>query len=420
VNPAKFKIYLVLLLLAISGSVSFINGFLHLGINTSYIFLALDAVLIFTAFLSFGLRKNNGLVFIIVTFLLVCISSYILNRNELSLLFFINGLRDFLPYILFPVIFINILQSSAKMSLPASLNIFLYIFLVLQIPAAILQFLEFGAGDEVGGTLGAGGSGMLTFTVYLSTYYLMINGFDHRQFLKSLFKKSYLLLFWIPTFINETKISFLMIILFFILLSPLKMSSVFRLVFISVIVIPVIMLFNNFYSKVAGKDFFSDIFKKEYLEEYLFGNSNVDLSGNMDVPRLMKIQLAFNLQKGDKFMLGNGLGQFKGGSVLDLTSYSTRYNWLLAGSVPMSFFVFVQTGILGYLVFLLLWINLLKKAWNNKSFGYSRNMALFCTISFFIIQFYNDSLRSLFFCGVILYFMIYSAYRNDEGEKQAA
>lgn len=413
-NLSKLKIYIVLFLLAVSGTVSFIVSYFQLPVNPSYIYLILDVILLFTAFLSFNLKNSKRLIFLILLFLLVFVFSFYVNRNELDFLFFMNGIRDFLPYLLFPVIFFNLFQSSAHISFAKSMEIFLYIFLVLQIPASFIQFLAAGAGDEVGGTLGRGGSGMLTFTVYLSTYYLMIRDFDQKNFMKSLLRRSYLLIFWIPTFINETKISFLMIVLFFVLLAPLKLSSIFRVTLIAALIIPVILLFNNFYRQVAGKDFFSEIFKKEYLEEYLFGNSNVDLSGNMDVPRLMKIQLALKLQKGDKFFFGNGLGQFKGGSVLSLTSFSTRFNWLLAGSVPMSFFVFVQTGLFGFLVFIMVWYNLFKKAWDNRSFVFARNMSLFCTISFIVILFYNDSLRSLFFCGLIMYFMIFAGSKRDE------
>ncbi len=417
-NLGKLKIYLILFLLTVSGSVSFIVGYFQLGINPSYVYLAMEAVMLFTAFLSFNLRNSSQVISLLILFVFVCILSFYVNRHELGLLYFVNGLRDFLPYLLFPVIFLNIFQSAAFRSLPKTIDVFLYIFLIFQIPAAFLQFFESGAGDEVGGTLGSGGSGMLTFTIYLSTYYLMIRDFDHRKFMKSLWKRSYLLLFWIPTFINETKISFLMIILFFILLAPLKLSSIFKITFIAALIIPVLLLFNNFYSQVAGKDFFTDIFKKEYLQEYLLGNDNVDLSGNMDVPRLMKIKLALELQKGDRFIFGNGIGQFKGGSVLDLTSFSTRYNWLLAGSVPMSFFVFIQAGLVGYIVFVLIWFNLLKKAWRNKSFIYARNFSLYCTISFVIIQFYNDSLRALFFCCMMMYFMTFAASWEDKKEPQ--
>lgn len=373
-------------------------------------------ILVMIAISSFSIKGNKILITLMLLFLMVSVISYFINIKGLSLLSFINGMRDFLPYFLFPVIFIKISQFNDYESLVRMINRFLYIFLIIQIPVSIQQFLEMGAGDYVGGTFGLGGSGVLTFTVYLSTYYLMIQNFDPNNFVRSILKRSYLLILWLPSFINETKISFVLMILFFLLLLPLNIKSIFNSVIIFLVLIPVLFYFDSVYTKTTGHGFLDEIFQEEYVTRYLFGDSDMDFSQTGDIPRFTKIILAFQIQKKETHYFGNGAGQFKGGTTLSLTPFATSYMWLLQGSRPMLFLVFVQMGLLGYIIYALFWLKLFSNAWNNKKFKYSRNFSLYLMAAYIIIMFYNQSFRHLFFAGIFMYFIVFAQYWMDDKE----
>lgn len=412
----KFKIYIIISLLFISGFVNFFVEFAGLGINVSYVSALLDMILVMVAMFSFGIKGNKMLIAFMLLFLMVSILSYFINIKDLTLVSFVNGMRDFLPYFLFPVIFIRIFQHNDYKSLVKIMNRFLYIFLIVQIPVSIQQFIKMGAGDYVGGTFGLGGSGVLTFTVYLSTYYLMIQNFDHNKFFQSILKKSYLLVLWLPSFINETKISFMLMILFFVLLLPLNIKSIFNSILIGLVLIPVLLYFDSVYTKTTGYGFLDEIFQKEYVTRYLLGDSDMDLSQTGDIPRFTKIILAFQIQKKEIFLFGNGAGQFKGGTTLSLTPFATSYMWLLQGSRPMLFLVFVQLGLLGFIFYALSWLKLVSNAWKNKTFMYSRNLCIYLMAAYIIIMFYNESLRYLFFSGIFMYFIVFANYWRYEKE----
>jgi hypothetical protein len=374
----------------------------------------LDILLFIVAILSFDLKNNKELLVIIFLFLIIALLSYSLNSNELEFIYFINGIRDFFPFFLFPILLNNVFKSDHVLLFKRYMNRFLYVFLIFQVPFSMQQYLAEGAGDNVVGTLGAGTSGILTFTVYLITYYLMIQDFDQQHFVKSFLKKIYLLFFWLPSFINETKISFLLIIMFFLLLMPLNLKSVLKSVLLLILIIPILFFFVNFYNKTSEFNSFNEILTKEFLNRYLAGEDDIDYNVDFDVPRFTKIGLTFEIQKDEKLLLGNGIGHFKGGSTLPLTQFASEYQWLLFGSIPMIFFILIQVGVLGLLVFLIFWYYLFKQSWKNNLFNYSQNLSLFCCLSFLIIMFYNDSLRSLFFCGIVMYLMVFSSHwKND-------
>lgn len=403
-------------MLFISGFVNFLVEFAGLGINVSYMSALLDMILVMIAMSSFSIKGNKILITLMLLFLVVSVISYFINIKGLALLSFINGMRDFLPYFLFPVIFIKIFQFNDYELLVKMMNRFLLVFLIIQIPVSFQQFIEMGAGDYVGGTFGLGGSGILTFTVYLSTYYLMIQNFDPNNFVRSILKRSYLLILWLPSFINETKISFVLMILFFLLLLPLNIKSIFNSVIIFLVLIPVLFYFDSVYTKTTGHGFLDEIFQKEYVTKYLFGASDMDLAQTGDIPRFKKIILAFQIQKKEIHYFGNGAGQFKGGTTLSLTPFATSYMWLLQGSRPMLFLVFVQMGLLGYIIYALFWLKLFSNSWKNKKFKYSRNLSLYLMAAYIIIMFYNESLRHLFFTEIFMYFIVFAQYWMDDKE----
>lgn len=404
-NQKKILVYSTLIILTISG----INGFLIeeglLNINPSLLSLLLDVLLLIVTILSIKNTKQiRFLIYIFLFFLFFTLITNVFNPNELTAVLYFNGLREFLPYFLFPLIYLNILQSSLQDYFIKKINIFLYFFLIIQIPVSLYQFSINGAGDAVGGTLGEGSSGILTFIVFLTTYYLMTQDIDYKNIVRSFIKKSYLLIFWLPAFINETKISFFLIILFFLLLVSFSVNNLLKYLLIGIVLIPALMVFDSIYDNVTGNSYSNEILDKDFFESYLMS----DEEHYTDIPRLQKIAIVFTTFKAEEIILGRGVGQFKGGKTLSMTPFAEQNDWLLSGSRPMFFFLLVQVGIVGTILFSFYWVFLISLRRKKNQVNYSGNLIIYSSACFLIIQFYNDSLRSLFFCGIIMYIMCYA------------
>lgn len=405
--PNKIILNFLIFILAISG----LNGFLIeeglLNINQSFLNLILDVALLIVFIFSIKNTKQfRQLFFVLLVFILLTVISFILNSDELNIIIYLNGLREFLPYFLFPIIYINLFQSSQRHFIIKKFNAFLYLFLFLQIPISFYQFSINGAGDMVGGTQGKGFSGNLTFIVFLSTFYLMTQGFDEKNIIRSFLKKSYLLIFWLPAFINETKISYILISLFVFLLVKLSISNIPKYIFIVILLFPALYIFNYVYQNTSNYFDSTEFLSSDFLEEYLTS----DDEQYSDIPRFQKVAIFLTRFNKTEIILGKGIGQFKGGTTLALTPFASKYDWLLNGSVPMLFFLLVQVGIVGTSVFILYWILIITIKPRNQKISYSTNIITFCTVCFLIIQLYNESLRSLFFSGIMMYIICYAVY----------
>lgn len=411
----KILVNFTLLILLVSG----LNGFLIeqglLSINKSVLNLVLDLILLTLGIFSIQNTKQfRYLLLIFSLFLISTLVSAAINTLEFTTKAYINGLRDFFPYFLFPIIYLNIFQSSWKVIFIKRFNTFLYIFLILQIPISLYQYSIDGAGDTIGGTQGAGFSGILTFIVFLATFYLMTQSIDERAVFKSFMKKSYLLIFWLPAFINETKISFILIILFFLLLNIISISNIWKYIIACIILFPLLIGFNSLYESTTGNNYTDEILNKDNLEQYLTS----DDENYTDIPRFQKIAIFFTTFETKEIFFGKGLGQFKGGTTIELTPFAESYEWLLSGSRPMLFFLVIQVGLIGTLTFMFLWIKLISMWSRERNSNYSLNLIIFSSMCFVIIQMYNDSLRSLFFCGIIMFTLTYALSGNHNFKRK--
>jgi len=409
--PLKFLFNFTIFIFAVSG----LNGFLieegFFPINRSILSFLLDILLCVVAF--FSLRSKRQIIQILVffsIFLSLTIVSFFLNDSELTIINYLNGIRDFLPYFLFPIIFFYLFQSIEKQVIITKFNNFLYLFLFLQIPVSLYQFSVYGAGDMVGGTQGSGYSGNLTFIVFLSTFYLMTQGFDGNNIIRSFLKKSYLLIFWLPAFINETKISFVLISLFLFLLVKLSISNIPKYIFILILLLPSLYFFNSIYQKTSTYFDSTEFLSSNFLEEYLVSDEEYS-----DIPRFQKVVIFLTTFNNTEIFFGKGIGQFKGGSTLAPTPFASQYEWLLLGSIPMLFFLLVQIGIIGAIWFILFWFFLIsQRPKQQMRFCYSTNLIVFITTCYILVLFYDSTFRFLFSTGIYMYILCYSLYYNSD------
>jgi hypothetical protein len=357
-------------------------------------------------------KSPKRILIILYSFLVISTINFFLNQNH-QLISHINGLRDFLNIFSLFIIFNNIFNSSYVYYFNSLFKKFAIIFLTLQIPFSFLQYIKSGykAGDSVGGTLSMGGSGLLTLSIFILVYYLIENsGFN--SFYKKMGYLFSISFFFLPIVINETKISFILIPLFFITLLDYKdiKTSVVG------IVLGLLLFFSflNFYSdrSEAYKNPVTEIFSQDFLEVYLAGDEQV----NEDIPRFTKIALSFQLMSNEnsKMLFGHEYGAFKGGTTLELSPFTKKYQWLLQGTVPYLFYLLITGGILLIAIILWLYISQANIQYSNDSKSYSKRLLVFISCLFFLILFYNDAFRDLSVLIFFTYTFFFSLYYKSQ------
>ncbi|MDE5786698.1 MAG: hypothetical protein K2H98_09215 [Duncaniella sp.] len=382
-------------------------------------------------FLVMGLLtlRNRRDIIVFISFLIIGLtSSLVLNRETMIITF--NGTRSYFGLIFSVPIMRWFMTGKNASRFMRSFDRQLFFFLVLQVPCIFWQFFRYGAGDFVGGSLGYWSSGIISSLIYSVSLYLVSKRWDYDDYLGSLRENYIYFLLLIPTFFNETKASFIYLMLYFLLLLRLKISMVKQLVWIVPSALILISGLGVIYLKVTNQEA-DRVLSYEFFKEYLFGESTehvVELAlaveddglvvestwgGIIDVPRFTKFIVVPSIfRDGHKnIWWGAGLGQFKGTNVIGITPFSKRFYWLLRGSKPWGFYVFVELGIIG-----LIWVSftLISMFLQRNSTTNGLNIKLY--IGFMILFFflYNDSLSSLYFCCLLFYMVMRTHYVPDD------
>lgn len=347
----------------------------------------------------------------LVIFLVVSSVNYLSGSMD-NVIMHINGLREVTNIYFLFIFFYGLFYSGYQYYFNSLFKQFVVIFLFAQIPFSIIQFLKSGASDDVGGTLGAGYSGILTLSIFILVYYLIENN-SHNQSdfskLKYLLSRSY---FFIPVLLNETKITFLLIPILIVSLVGFKQirSFIVATILAGLFLILFSSLFTSSY-ETSYDNPINEIYNENYLKEYL----SADVSGGeIDVPRFTKLILGIKLlaQENSTLLFGQEYGAFKGGTTLGLTPFATKYLWLLQGSRPYLFYILITGGLSLLVLLLFLFIKVVKDKPYLGFKNFSNKLLLFLSAIFFIILFYNDALRGEFFLLIFVYVMFFGKYFN--------
>lgn len=399
----------------------------------TYIILGCDGILALLGLLC--LRHRADIIFIATLTLLSFTSSAVL--NGLSLPFTVNGMRVFIGAMFCYPIFRYFMDEKARREhFIKTFDKQLEIFLWLQVPCIAYQFIVYGAGDHGGGSLGNWYSGVISMLIYLISYYLLKKRINPKFFLSSIMNNFKYVLLLTPTFFNETKISFVLLVLYFILLLPIDKRMFSR----ALIVMPFMaVLFIMGYStykltyqgEVPKTDEGIDIFSEDYLVEYVFSDlenaeENVEWgienneSGVADVPRLTKFLLLpmFEDENPGHVLLGFGVGHFKGGTKLDHSEFFDQYEWYLVGTIPYLIHLYLQLGVLGVLVFIVFLVSLFIRHPECCSIR-DLNLQLFLALLIGMMFFYAESLRDPLFC-IVVYGLLAGSWFPDETAQEAA
>lgn len=377
--------------------------------------LIVDFILLFLAFCT--IRRTVDF-FLIGSFLVIAIVSGFLINND-SLVVWLNGLRYFFPVLFIPPVLRYFWETEYRHDLfVKSLDKQLYIFLWLQVPTVLCQFFVYGAGDYVGGSMGKGFSGVLSFTIYFTSFYLLNKRIDRSNILQSLYKNWIYIFLLFPTFLNETKISFGLLIAYFILLLPIDRKYLIRLTFLTPLIVILVGIGSTFYySTVSGggtlelnKEFFdtyldADLDNIEGAAEYAEKNE----SEMFDIPRFAKLAIipkVFEENPGHN-MLGFGLSIYKHGTIVEATDFYNEYDWLIKGTSPQIMSSTLQLGIIGalwYVVFFICLFFIKPSVYPKRNL----NMQVFFLLAVIILLFYADLWSNPNFCFIMLTFMFLS------------
>ena len=272
----------------------------------------------------------------------------------------------------------------------------LKIIAAISVPVAVIQWIIYrDDGDRITGLLGYGGSGTLTLFV-LIVFFTELG--MRLQYNKPVL--GYYFLYLIPTFINETKITFVLIpvMLMSTLIITKKLNSK-KAILIIILCLLVVVIYAVIYERVYSKSIF-EIFSYDYLSEYLFATNWIG-----DAGRLAKVLFAYNIIKNGNFFLGYGLGSSYIGATSGKVGYIARnfYNEsMFGGTRPQLFLSLLDMGVLGTALLLIIIIFFFIKVLKNKVNTIER----FIAINGFIILFVTLLYQNIFYTYQIMYIII--------------
>ncbi len=387
-----------------------------------FVFLLSDLVFIILGV--FSLRDKRDILFF-VSFVAIALVSSLLNHFGAVMSF--NGVRDFIGLVLAAPIIRLLLTSKYSERFVRSFDRQLYIFLYVQAVCVTWQFLKYGAGDAVGGSMGEGASGTISVLVYFVSFYLMCRRWNVEiPYLANIKRNFGLIILLYPTFLNETKISLVLVVFYFLLLIRINRQYLLKLLLLSPVVIAIGAGAIWVYTSVIKQDA-EDVFSEDNMYEYFLGNDvdglvdialkiqdeeiDTDNIWAMDIPRLSKLMMspAVLEDTGGKIWVGAGMGQFKGASILSRTQFAEKYNWLLQGSRPLLFFIFVQLGGIGIIWMIL---NFTTIVHTENKYWFCWNMRLYICILLSISMLYNDSFRLFTYCFLLFYMVMIGLYKQ--------
>ena len=153
-----------------------------------------------------------------------------------------------------------------------------------------------------------------------------------------------------PTFLNETKVSFILLLMYFFLLFPINRDYIRRVIMIMPVV--VILMGGALWVYVETVERSDEMLDPKFLmEEYLYGDYTVEeLAGAVDwlmdnetigfIPYIID-------ENGDHWLVGLGLQGYNGSVNMTQTKVVEEYNWFFLGTNPYVCHIIVQLGLLG-------------------------------------------------------------------------
>jgi len=371
-----------------------------------------DVLMIVLAFSAFWTRKDFYGVKYMALFLLVSTLTFIYTSERFGFPEHLNGLRETLFFFASLVVVYDLYEGHTRPLFAKILTRYLIVFALVQIPVAFFQFLKFGAGDTVAGTYGTGGgSGYLSQLLFLICFYLVVRYASLEDGTNFRIRRTMMMFpVLIPCALNETKISFLLLAGFLILLvsSPRK---VYRAIPLLVLGFGLMYLLNYYYTQTVEDT--RTIFDEDFIEKYLLTNPT---GTGGDLPRLQRIQIMFHLMGNDfgSILLGMGYGVLGGGNIMSMSRLGRSLYYLVTGSRVLLFRVWIQGGLLAVLLVAATMFSYLRSR-VEKTFTL-RQFSWFLVFSLLVVWVYDEAAFDRVFAPIVAFFMMWIRAGGLDGE----
>ncbi|MCC6395843.1 MAG: hypothetical protein IT282_02420 [Bacteroidetes bacterium] len=402
-----FRMVLFFLVLGFHSYVGIFSTILLPGISliVRYVFVVTDVLMVALCVTVFWRNRTHYGARALSLFVAFALLTFIYNIEHMGPSATLNGLREPVFFLSSLVVVYDFFQSDLRDRFVESFTSYLFVFALLQLPASLYEVARFGATDHVGGTFGFGGSGILTQLLFLIAFYFVVRRgslYEGTAFnIKKVFLYSILL---IPCALNETKISFIFLPLFFSLIA-FTSGKVYRAIPIVVLSVLLGLFWEYFYSTNVQET--RTVFDIRYVERYLYSGDN-----SVDMPRLARIPVMFHLMRGDigAILLGLGYGLFGGANVLGMTQLGKTLSFL-GGSKILLFTIWIQGGLLAVLSVAFAMFGFMRtKSWNYYTL---RRFKWFLFFSLIVMWVYNDAILFRTFAIMTSYFMVFIAEGGD-------
>ena len=390
--------------------------------------LLLDGVI---ALMGLALLRARNDVWIVISFAVIAVlSAYV---NHTGMMMFMNGFREFVGVLFVLPVMRFLLSGCRGAEFQRKFDRQLYIFLWVQVFCLVEQFVRYGANDHGGGSFGNFSSGAISTAIYTISFYLMTRRWNQDwNYAQNLAKNWVLIFLLFPTLLNETKVSFVYLLIYFLLLFKLNRAYVFKVLCALPFMVAALIAVGYFYIQATGEN--ADyVFSADTMEMYLAGGDAEDefieiaqmAQDNpgmedindwiVDLPRFTKIFMMDNLLKTERggMLLGAGLGQFKGGTMVQSSEFAKTNDWYLRGTRPLTVFLFIQLGWLGFIWYLMtMWTDFNMK--HNYGGALGKNVQWFILLLTLIFLFYIDAIRNLPLCVILFYVLATSTVQRGE------
>ncbi len=371
-----------------------------------------DGTMIMLGLSSVFTHRNFYGVRLWLLFVFSAVLTIILTSDRFGMVEQLNGMRGLLFFFASLVVVYDLYMSDLRRQFVDLMTKFIIVYAIVQIPFAVYQFLKYGASDAVGGTFGlVGGSGMLSQILYIICFYLLVRyaSLDDGSHFK-IGKTMLFIPLLIPTMLNETKISFVLLPVFLLLIVAAR-RKIFRSIAILLMGAVIAFMLNYFYSETVQDT--RNLLDQDYFEQYLL---HVNPQSGEDLPRLQRLAIMFQMMGKDvgAITLGMGYGVMGGGSVMNVSRLGRRLYYLVTGSRILLFSVWIQGGLLAVLV---VGATMFRFAWRRPHYPYvRRRFHLFLLFSLLLVWFYNEAMTERLFALLIWFFVVWLAGQTDEDE----
>ena len=393
---------------------------------SSPLFALIDLVLILLG--AWVIRSKKDWFILLSLVLITFISTYIL--NDISILQYVNGMRLYIGFIfMIPIVRYFFAEPERKQRFIEKFDKALYIFLWIQVPCMSYQCFLYGAFDKVGGSLGWMMSGVITTLIYLVSFYLMLRRWNKDKSYFQNLKDNWILVFLLfPSYLNETKVAFVFLAMYFFFLVPIDRKFIKRMVYVVPTIFIVLIGAGYVYlSFVDTKG--ADIFSKEYLEIYLTGDdelvelveyimdNNIEEVDEVDFARGLKFAVLPLILKREPHAtaFGYGVGMYKGGTMFEKSKFAKQYNGLLQGTIMQAFLFMIELGWVGLGWYVLFWI--LNFRVQNKEYR-NKQLQLYMLLTIIVISIYSCNFIIVPFYMIFMFLTYYSCHWNENSQEE--